>query len=149
MAGRPLKPMPWHGDHMNENNPSRNLRPSQEDSQGYYVHDESLGPLDHRIKNVLDYIHANVKNKLLLNDLARIALLSPCHLLRVFKKVVGMTPKAYLLHLRVERTRQLLRLGKSVSEIVALTGFTDTSHLARTFKALTGMTPRDFNNHPR
>lgn len=134
---------------MNENNPSGNLQASPDDRKGYYVHDDQHDPLDHRIKSVLDFIHANVKNKILLNDLARIALLSPCHLLRVFKKVVGMTPKVYLLHLRVEKTMQLLKLGMALSEIVPLTGFTDTSHLARTFKALTGMTPKDFNNHPR
>ncbi len=134
---------------MIENNPSGNLKASPDDRNGYYVHDEAHDPLDHRIKNVLDYIHANVKNKVLLNDLARIALLSPCHLLRVFKKAVGMTPKVYLLHLRVEKTIQLLKVGMPLSEIVPLTGFTDTSHLARTVKAHTGKTPKDFNNHPR
>ncbi len=135
---------------MIENNPSGNLKASPDDRKGYYVHDEAHDPpLDHRIKNVLDYIHDNVKHKVLLHDLATIALLSPCHLLRVFKKTVGMTPKVYLLNLRVEKTIQLLKMGMPLSEIVPLTGFTDTSHLARTFKALTGMTPRDFNNHLR
>ena len=100
---------------------------------------------DQRIKNLIDYLQKNVENKILLKDLSGIALLSPCHLQRIFKKAVGLTPREYLLQLRLEKTKQLLEQGLPLSEIVHLTGFTDQSHLTRTFKNLTGMTPKDFN----
>jgi transcriptional regulator GlxA family with amidase domain len=101
-------------------------------------------PADHRIKNVVDYLHNNMRSKIGLKDLSGIALLSPCHLLRVFKKAVGITPKEYLLRLRVETTKQLLRQGVPLSDIVRQTGFTDKSHLARTFRKVTGITPDAF-----
>ena len=110
-----------------------------------YADPESQRPgqkIDQRIKNVIEYLQKNAAGKILLKDLSAIALLSPCHLLRIFKKVVGLTPKEYLLRLRVEMTMQLLEKGLSLSEIVSLTGFTDKSHLTRTFKQLTGITPK-------
>ena len=110
-----------------------------------YVDPESRRPgrkNDQRIKNVIEYLRKNAAGKILLKDLSAIALLSPCHLLRIFKKAVGLTPKEYLIRLRVEMTMQLLDKGLSMSEIVSLTGFTDKSHLTRTFRRLTGITPK-------
>lgn len=103
---------------------------------------------DRRIKNVVDYLHAHSQTKILLGDLSKIALLSPWHLLRLFKKAVGLTPKEYLLHLRVANAIQLLNQGIPLSDIARLTGFTDKSHLNRTFKKLIGKTPKNFSNHP-
>jgi transcriptional regulator GlxA family with amidase domain len=99
---------------------------------------------DQRIKNVIEYLQKNPSCKILLKDLSGIALLSPCHLQRIFKKAVGLTPKEYLLRLRVKMTMQLLKQGLTLSEIVSLTGFTDKSHLTRTFKQITGLTPKSY-----
>jgi AraC-like DNA-binding protein len=99
---------------------------------------------DWRINQVIDHLHDHSDEKIVLDDLSKIALLSPCHLLRVFKKTVGLTPKAYLLHLRVEKAIALLQRGLPLSVVVQQTGFTDKSHLARTVKNLTGKTPKSF-----
>jgi transcriptional regulator GlxA family with amidase domain len=105
---------------------------------------EAYRESDQRIKNVIEYLQKNPSCKILLKDLSGIALLSPCHLQRIFKKAVGLTPKEYLLRLRVKMTMQLLKQGLTLSEIVSLTGFTDKSHLTRTFRQITGVTPKSY-----
>ncbi len=76
--------------------------------------------------------------------MSAIAYLSPFHLLRVFRKKVGITPNEYLINLRIEKAKALLREGVTISEIAFHTGFTDQSHLTKTFRGLTGMTPKKY-----
>ena len=89
---------------------------------------------DYRIKKLKEYLHDHIADKILLKDLSAVAFLSPFHLLRQFKKSVGLTPNEYLINLRVEKAKQLLKSKKTLSDIVELTGFTDQSHLTKTFR---------------
>ncbi|HVY73424.1 MAG TPA: AraC family transcriptional regulator [Puia sp.] len=99
---------------------------------------------DQRIKNVIDHLNTNFNHKIRLEDLAAVALLSPYHLLRVFKKCVGLTPREYLLRLRIEKTKQLLAQGYHLPEIVGMTGFSDRNHLIRSFRKVMGQSPAMF-----
>jgi AraC family transcriptional regulator len=101
---------------------------------------------DHRVSKAMEHLQAHLSEKIPLQELARLALLSPFHFQRLFKKTVGLTPKEFLLRLRVEKIKLLMKEGTSLSKIAAETGFTDQSHLIRTFKKLTGTTPREFHN---
>jgi AraC-like DNA-binding protein len=62
-------------------------------------------------------------------------------LIRVFQRVLGVTPYAYLVQLRVNRARDLLHQGVSVSEVAYSCGFSDQSHLTRVFKKAIGVPP--------
>jgi AraC-like DNA-binding protein len=76
--------------------------------------------------------------------LARIAAecgLNAFQLIRVFQRVLGVTPYAYLVQLRVNRARNLLHQGVSVSEVAYSCGFSDQSHLTRVFKKAVGVPP--------
>ena len=76
-----------------------------------------------------------------LAELARMAGLSPFHLVRVFEKRLGITPHAYLTQTRVERARQRLATGGRIADIAVDCGFSDQAHLTRLFKRQTGITP--------
>lgn len=76
-----------------------------------------------------------------LAELARLAGLSPFHLVRVFEKRLGITPHAYLTQTRVERARQRLATGGRIADIAVDCGFSDQAHLTRLFKRQTGITP--------
>lgn len=62
-------------------------------------------------------------------------------LIRVFQRVLGVTPYAYLVQLRVNRARDLLHQGVAVSEVAYSCGFSDQSHLTRVFKKAVGVPP--------
>jgi AraC-like DNA-binding protein len=64
--------------------------------------------------------------------------------IRAFTREVGMTPNAYNINRRLNRARQLLRSGDSLSEISHETGFSDQSHFGRSFLRHFGATPGHF-----
>ena len=69
---------------------------------------------------------------------------SKFHLLRVFKKYYGQTPKQYLREKRIERAKQLLRSGSTVSACCTAIGYESLSSFSVLFKNRTGMNPSAF-----
>ena len=96
------------------------------------------------IDAVRDYIHDNVTTPIRLSTLARIAGVSPYHLIRVFGRAFGVSPYAYVKQLRVVHAQRMLRRGISATEVAFAVGFSDQSHLNRAFKAMVGVTPGAF-----
>jgi len=103
-----------------------------------------------RLAAVLDYIHANPTEQLALEDLARMARLSPFHFSRLFKGSTGMTPHQYVLRWRVEESKRLLRHSNmEIADIAQRLRFSDQSHFTSLFHRLTGETPRRWRDDPR
>jgi AraC family transcriptional regulator len=99
------------------------------------------------LTDVIGYMHAHLERDISLSELSRAANVSPPHLVRLFKRATGFAPHQYLIHLRVQRAKELLiRGGLSISEIAAQTGFADQSHLSRHFKRIVGCTPKSYLN---
>jgi AraC-like DNA-binding protein len=76
-----------------------------------------------------------------LADLCAIAGLSEAHLVRAFKRRYGMTPHAFLIDCRIQRSRQELRRGRAIADVAAEFGFADQAHLQRTFRRIHATTP--------
>jgi AraC family transcriptional regulator of adaptative response/methylated-DNA-[protein]-cysteine methyltransferase len=76
-----------------------------------------------------------------LDVLARAAGLSPYHFHRVFKAIVGVTPKAYAAARRAERVRAELVRGAGVTEALYDAGFNSSSRFYEQSDRLLGMTP--------
>lgn len=99
---------------------------------------EGLHP---RIRRVREFLHAEFARRVTIDELARVAGLSPYHMIRTFHARMGMPPYMYLEHLRVERAKILLRAGVPIRDAAARTGFGDQSHFTRRFKRVTGIPP--------
>lgn len=69
---------------------------------------------------------------------------SPFHLQRVFRQVSGVTPRAYTVQQRMERLKQGLRNGRSVTAAHYDAGFTSGSQLYAGPGEELGMTPRAY-----
>jgi len=94
---------------------------------------------------VREHIDANIELRISVEALAKLANLSVCNFVRVFKQSVGLTPHDYLIRRRVERTKELLSgTDLSLSEIALAAGFADQSHCARRFRQHVGMSSRDY-----
>jgi len=93
------------------------------------------------VRTVREYLDANTSRNVALDDLEEISGLSPFHLIRVFRRELGLTPHAYFEQVRVHRARHLLKEGSTIARVAADLGFADQSHLHRHFKRLTGVTP--------
>lgn len=78
-----------------------------------------------------------------LNSMAHAARLSPCHFLRTFEALTGVTPHQYLLRARLRRASLRLRTERARIIDVALgCGFGDVSNFNRAFRAEFGVSPR-------
>lgn len=96
------------------------------------------------VEAVRRHLRDHMADPVRLDDLARLAGRSRCHLLRMFQQATGLPPHAYQTQLRVEAAKGLLAAGHSISHVAAETGFSDQSHFSRVFRDLTGATPRQY-----
>ena len=86
---------------------------------------------------------------LALSDLADVAGLSINQLTRCFRGQFGQTPIQYVLHLRLERARDLLRQSQlSVKQIAHQAGFRDQGYFTRQFTRAVGHAPSVFRTLP-
>jgi AraC family transcriptional regulator, regulatory protein of adaptative response / methylated-DNA-[protein]-cysteine methyltransferase len=81
---------------------------------------------------------------LALNHLAETAGLSPHHFHRVFKRVTGLTPKAYTKAVQGRRVRQALEGASSVTEAIFEAGFNSSGRFYESSARRLGMAPQQF-----
>ena len=79
-----------------------------------------------------------------LADLAAEAGLSPSHFQRLFKRLTGVTPKAYALEQRGERIRRQLGRRAGTTRAIFAAGFGSTSRFYEKSARLLGMSPKAF-----
>jgi AraC-like DNA-binding protein len=96
------------------------------------------------VRRAKAFLVAHMEGQVDLETLARASGLSPFHLIRVFRRATGLTPHNWLIDRRVHRACDLLRGGRSATEVAAACGFSDQSHLTRVFKQRLGVTPGRF-----
>lgn len=85
-----------------------------------------------------------------LASLAGQAGLSPFHFLRIFGRVLGVTPHQFLIRSRLRRAaRLLLDDERPVTDVAFDVGFADLSNFVRTFHRAAGMSPARFRRAAR
>lgn len=87
------------------------------------------------------YLEQHVDRPVSLGELARYAGLSPWHLQRSFKRILGVSPKAYQDARRVDQFKSRLRAGDTVSRATYEAGFGSSSRVYERSGTLLGMTP--------
>jgi hypothetical protein len=96
------------------------------------------------IDRAIDFISKNYKKSFSLDDLAEQVFLSKFHLLRIFKKKIGLSPYAYQTQLKLNEARKLIFKDKTLTEIAYELGFADQAHFTNTFKKhANGANPSD------
>jgi AraC family transcriptional regulator len=99
----------------------------------------------HILRRILEWMHANLDRQVTLQELADCAGLSVSHFAHQFRRSVHASPHRYLLSLRIERSKTLLRNPKATILEVALdTGFETQQHFATIFRQMTGVSPGEY-----
>lgn len=91
-----------------------------------------------------NYIENNYDVNLNLDVLSHIQLVSKYHLIRLFKKYYGLTPRQYLIDKRIEKSKEHLIHGVSVTETCFAVGFESLGSFSTLFKTKTGKSPTEF-----
>jgi AraC family transcriptional regulator of adaptative response/methylated-DNA-[protein]-cysteine methyltransferase len=79
-----------------------------------------------------------------LEELARSVRMSTFHLHRVFKAIIGVTPKAYATAHRAKKVRDELGRSATVTEAIYEAGYNSSGRFYEESNRLLGMTPRDY-----
>lgn len=102
----------------------------------------------HVLKRVLEYIRNNAESELSLISLAKEAGYSRGHFLKMFHKTTGMTPHRYILNVRIDRAKELLKNTEmGLIDVAALCGFSNHAHLTQVFRRFTSVTPSDYRRN--
>ncbi|MGA8905794.1 MAG: bifunctional DNA-binding transcriptional regulator/O6-methylguanine-DNA methyltransferase Ada [Candidatus Bathyarchaeia archaeon] len=81
------------------------------------------------ISRVCKHIEANLDTKLSLSTLSAQAGISPYHFQRIFKQVVGISPRQYVETRRLSKMKRSLRNGQTVQKALYGAGFSSRSRL--------------------
>src|SRR5437899_3299767 len=91
-----------------------------------------------------EHLEAHFAEDLSLAELAARAGVDRFHLLRAFRRALGLPPHLYQTQLRLRHAKQLMLAGEPPAMAAAAAGFADQSHLIRKFKAAYGVTPGQY-----
>ena len=102
--------------------------------------------MDCLVEQVRRYLDRQTDERVTLRQLATMAGISPFHLQRAFARIVGLSPKSYQDARRMERFRDSLKRGESVTSATYEAGFGSSSRLYERVNSALGMTPSTFRS---
>ena len=110
---------------------------------------EAGTPADRAVEAARAYLETHADERVTLADLAREVGLSPNHLQRTFKRVVGVSPRQFAAALRADRLKHALRSEASVSRATYEAGYSGSSRAYDAADTHLGMTPAAYRRGGR
>ena len=100
---------------------------------------------DCRMAGLMKYVQEHMEEPLSTEELAQHACVTKCHLIRMFRSALGMTPLRYITQCKVQYAQTLLlRTDLSVRQVGKAVGFKDISYFIRLFRRQLGFTPQEY-----
>ena len=118
----------------------------------YYSETTSAKPksLVH-LSSAITFMEQNYSQPILMTELARMVNLGASAFRHSFKYLTGLSPKDYLIRLRIEQAAEMMVDNSEIKVIDAsiAVGFDNSSYFSRKFKEIIGMTPIKFLKNQR
>ncbi len=96
------------------------------------------------VQQICDYLAGPHEHIPTLDELAQQFHLSPFHLQRTFKRIVGVTPRQYAAAHRLDRFKEQLRSGETVTNALYEAGYPSSSSVYGQPVEQIGMTPKSY-----
>ncbi|MEM1505283.1 AraC family transcriptional regulator [Domibacillus sp. 8LH] len=97
---------------------------------------------NHRLKQMLNWIHLHYAEKIMLDDIAKAGQLSRSECCRYFKRMLNKTPLNYVIDYRIQKSLLLLQQpDANVTDVAYQAGFNSTSYFIDKFRKSVNMTP--------
>ena len=95
-----------------------------------------------QLRRITEHIQDRLAEDVSLNDLAKLAGLSPRHLCTAFRESTGLPPHRWQVARRVERAKEMMTDPTvTITDVALACGFGTPSHFATMFRRATGRTP--------
>lgn len=97
------------------------------------------------LERLLQYVEFHMARPVSLRDLAEFAGVSPATVGRLFRRHLKTTPVTWILMVKIEHARLLLRSRRlNVTGAARAVGFSDPYYFSKCFRKVTGRSPRDY-----
>lgn len=119
------------------------------EAKGIPVHKEEAAAGNKRVVELIKEIIRNEYTKeLKLDEISQRVFLTPKYLSRMFKNETGINITDYLVYIRMDKAKQLLKdnMDMKVYEVANLVGYADSIFFNKIFKRLVGVTPLEYRN---
>jgi len=98
----------------------------------------------HVFRSAIEYLQAHFMDKISIEHLARLSSMSLSTFERKFKQHFALTPKQYILNMRVHEACRLLPSCQSIERVALDTGFGGQSYFTAQFRSVVGITPKQY-----
>lgn len=97
--------------------------------------------------DIIDYVKLNVQTDLKITNIANYFGYNEKYLSHLFRSIVGIPLKQYILKLKVEEANFFLTdTNLSIGQISEKLGFSDSHVFAKSYKKVSGLTPTEYRN---
>ncbi len=94
------------------------------------------------VSKIVTYLNEHYTEPIEINKIAQQLQLSHCRFIQLFKKFESVTPKQYIINLRIKKARDFLENSAlSIEEIAIKVGYPNPLYFSRIFKKCTGLSP--------
>ncbi|MBE7053666.1 MAG: AraC family transcriptional regulator [Ruminococcaceae bacterium] len=100
---------------------------------------------EHNLSRICKYIHLHLNENNPIEFYAKMSNLSESRFSHLFKEVMGVSPKQYILNAKLEKACSLIEHSNiSITEAASNVGFDDANYFSRVMKKYKGYTPKHF-----
>lgn len=97
------------------------------------------------VQQAIEIMSEDLSGAISIDDIASRSGWSHGHFTRVFTDCTGMSPKRFLLELRLRRAEEWMLRGKgTIKQISFQVGFSDEHHFSKMYKKIRGITPSEY-----
>lgn len=100
--------------------------------------------IDEKFEQIILYLDQNYKENITLVELADHFKLNSFYIIRLFKSNINLTPRAYLINVKINKAKEFLQKGYSIVDTALECGFFDQSHFHRNFLKIVATTPKEY-----
>ncbi|TDE17241.1 AraC family transcriptional regulator [Dyadobacter psychrotolerans] len=102
---------------------------------------------DNPLAYVINYIRANISEKIQVEELSEKACMSRTSFYRAFKREFNLSPLDFILKEKIKKAKHLLSESKnSISDVCYQLGFSDLNYFGRQFKKAEGISPSQYRS---
>lgn len=100
------------------------------------------------LKQSIDYIHAHYMEGISVAEVVRVASVHRSHFYNEFFQLLGISPRQYIINLRMERASEMLiKTDLNITEVSLSTGYSDLYSFSRAFYNYYGLSPSSFRSN--
>lgn len=101
--------------------------------------------IDRQIEQAIRFMSLHYTQQVSIDQLSRMLGYHRTHLSRMFKRTTGLSPKQYLMQIRLERAQMLLSdTSMPIDHVASAVGFNDPLYFSKKFKEWSGISPTQY-----